>query len=68
MTRSDLQKMRPIPGFRCMEMKRGIQEKIWRETRQMSLPEFVEYLRRKAAGQSAKPARVAEKPPLHGDE
>jgi hypothetical protein len=44
----DLSKIKPIPGFDCVKMKREIQAKIYEETKGMTREEVREYIRRGA--------------------
>jgi hypothetical protein len=44
----DLSKIKPIPGFDCVAMKREIQAKIYEETKGMSREEEREYIRKGA--------------------
>ena len=49
----------PIPGFDCVAMKHRIQEKIYEETKHMSMHEFMEYCKRQAAEyEASNPAPV----------
>jgi len=45
MTKLDLSKIKPIPGFDCVKMKREIQAKIYQETKDMTREEEREYIR-----------------------
>ena len=46
MTKLDLSKIKPIPGFDCVKMKREIQAKIYEETKNMTPEEQRERLRK----------------------
>ena len=46
MTALDLSKIKPIPGFDCVKMKREIQAKIYEETKHMTPEERQERTRR----------------------
>ena len=48
MTRLDLSKIKPIPGFDCVKMKREIQAKIYEEIKDMTWEEQREYYRQAA--------------------
>jgi hypothetical protein len=43
MTLNELKKLKPIPGFDCVEMKHHAQERIRRETAGMSVQELIAY-------------------------
>jgi len=45
MTKLDLSTIKPIPGFDCVKMKREIQAKIYKETKDMTREEEREYIR-----------------------
>jgi len=45
MTKLDLSRIKPIPGFDCVAMKREIQAKIYEETKNMPPEEQRERLR-----------------------
>jgi len=45
MTKLDLSKIKPIPGFDCVKMKREIQAQIYEETKNMTPEEQRERLR-----------------------
>jgi hypothetical protein len=45
MTTLDLSKIKPIPGFDCVKMKREIQAQIYEETKNMTREEVREYYR-----------------------
>ena len=44
----NLNDIKPIPGFSCVEMKRKAQERIYEETKGMSDAELLAYYRRKS--------------------
>jgi len=46
MTTLDLSKIKPIPGFDCVKMKREIQAKIYEETKHMTWEERREHTRK----------------------
>ena len=48
MTKLDLSKIKPIPGFDCVKWKRERQEKIYEETKGMTSEEYLEYVRKGA--------------------
>ena len=48
MTILDLSKIKPIPGFDCVKMKREIQAKIYEETKDMTSEEYLEYIRKES--------------------
>ena len=48
MTTLDLSKIKPIPGFDCVKMKREIQAKIYEETKDMTSEEYLEYIRKES--------------------
>ena len=45
MKKLDLSKIKPVPGFDCVKMKRDIQAKIYEETKHMTWEEQRERLR-----------------------
>ena len=48
MTTLDLSKIKPIPGFDCVKMKRDIQAQIYEETKHMTWEERAEHTRKAA--------------------
>jgi len=46
MTTLDLSKIKPIPGFDCVQMKREIQAQIYQETKDMTTEEWLDYVRK----------------------
>jgi len=44
----DLSKIKPIPGFDCVAMKRNIQAEIYEETKGMSREEVRDYIRKES--------------------
>ena len=48
MTTLDLSKIKPIPGFDCVKMKREIQAQIYEETKDMTSVEYLEYIRKES--------------------
>ena len=48
MTKLDLSKIKPIPGFDCVQMKRDIQARIYEETKHMTWEEIRENTRKGA--------------------
>jgi hypothetical protein len=53
MTLNELKKLKPIPGFDCVEMKHRAQLRIYEETRGMSPHEIAEYFRSRAEARAA---------------
>jgi len=43
MTKLDMSKFKPIPGFDALKWKREVQEKIYEETKNMTSEEIQEY-------------------------
>ena len=54
MTLNELKKLKPIPGFNCVEMKHRAQLRIYEETKGMVPHEIVEYFQRKAVEREAR--------------
>jgi hypothetical protein len=46
MTKLDLSKIKPIPGFDCLKWKAETQAKIYEETKNMTREEIREYYRK----------------------
>jgi hypothetical protein len=49
MTIDDLKKIKPIPGFDCVEMKHAIQARIYEDTKDLSCAEKTTYHKRRIA-------------------
>jgi len=62
MPRLDLSKIKPIPGFDCVKMKREIQAKIYEKIKDMTWEEQQEYYRQavERAEQRRAERRIAE--------
>jgi hypothetical protein len=45
MTKLDMSKIKPIPGFDSLKWKQEMQDKIYEETKDMTREEYREYLR-----------------------
>ena len=64
MTLNDLKKMKPIPGFDCVEMKHRAQLRIYEETKGMTAQEIVEYFRSRAEERAARTAGAMHSEPV----
>lgn len=64
MTLNELKKMKPIPGFDCVEMKRLAQLRIYEETKGMTPHEIVEYFRSRAEARAARTAGSTHSEPV----